>query len=50
VGKLLEEAVKLRARFAVIVETGTTATVKSLETGQQTPPMPIAEVAKIVGG
>jgi histidyl-tRNA synthetase len=50
VGKLLEEAVKLRARFAVIVESGTTATVKNLETGQQAPPMLISDVAKIVGG
>ncbi|MCK6477266.1 MAG: histidine--tRNA ligase [Phycisphaerales bacterium] len=35
VGKLLREASDIRARFAVILESGTEATIKNLETGEQ---------------
>jgi len=49
VGKLLEEALKLRSRFAVILESGTSATVKNLETGQQTGAIALEDVIKTLG-
>lgn len=35
IGKLLQEAADVRARFAVILESGTEATIKNLMTGEQ---------------
>jgi histidyl-tRNA synthetase len=35
IGKLLQEAADVRAKFAVILESGTEATVKNLVTGEQ---------------
>jgi histidyl-tRNA synthetase len=51
VGKLLQEASAQRARAAVIIESGTHATIKNLSTGAQTPaPVPLAEVASALPG
>lgn len=50
VGKLLQEAGSLKARFAVIVESATHATIKDMATGQQTAqPIPLQQVAAAVG-
>jgi len=47
VGKLLKEAAQVGARFAVIVESATEATVKDLRTGEQWPDrVPIGEVGR----
>ncbi|HRQ71710.1 MAG TPA: ATP phosphoribosyltransferase regulatory subunit [Phycisphaerales bacterium] len=47
VGKLLKEAAQQGARFAVIVESATEATVKNLRTGEQWPDrVPIGEVGR----
>lgn len=35
VGKLLQDASKVNARFAVIIESATEATIKNLATGEQ---------------
>ncbi|MFO0830392.1 MAG: histidine--tRNA ligase [Phycisphaerales bacterium] len=49
VGKLLQEAAGLRARYAAIIESATHATVKDLATGQQTQqPIGLSEVAGAV--
>jgi histidyl-tRNA synthetase len=45
VGKLLQEASQLRARCAIIVESGTMASVKDLGGGGQLGPMPLEEAA-----
>ena len=47
VGKLLKEAVQQGARFALIVESATEATVKDLRTGEQWPDrVPIGDVGR----
>jgi len=47
IGKLMQEAVSLRARFAVIVEGPQGGTVKDLTTNMQdASPMPIAGLAE----
>jgi histidyl-tRNA synthetase len=51
VAKLLQEAAGVNARVAVIIESGSTATVKDLVTGSQTPsPVPIAAVVLMLVG
>ncbi|PKL33509.1 MAG: hypothetical protein CVV40_00630, partial [Planctomycetes bacterium HGW-Planctomycetes-2] len=51
VGKLLGEANACHARFAVILESGEHCSLKNLETGEQTPDLPLAEVgARIARG
>ncbi len=49
VGKLLQEAAGLRARFAVIVESGAEATVKDMGSGAQRK-MGLGEVMGVVRG
>jgi histidyl-tRNA synthetase len=44
VGKLLGEANNAHARYAVIIESAETCSLKNLESGTQTPDIPLAEV------
>jgi len=51
VGKLLGEANACHARFAVILESGEHCSLKNLETGEQTPDLPLSEIgARIARG
>ncbi len=45
VGKLLGEANSAHARYAVIIESAETCSLKNLESGEQTPDIPIPDVA-----
>ncbi len=51
IGKLLQEAAALRARFALIVESASTVTIKDMATGKQDEsPRPIAEAVTRLRG
>jgi len=49
VGKLIQEAVGLRARVALILESATTASIKDLGTSVQTGPFPLEVALGMVG-
>ncbi len=49
IGKLLKDAASCAARFAVIVESSTHATLKSLDDGSQHPDIPLIELVKRLG-
>ena len=49
IGKLLKDASDCHARYAVIVESATHATVKNLESGEQHADVPLAEISSRCG-
>ncbi len=50
VGKLMKDAAASNARFAVIIESGETCTLKNLITGEEHKDTPIEKIAKMVAG
>lgn len=49
IGKLLKEAAACRARYALILETGSTGALKNLDTGEQTDGVAVGAVAAAIG-
>jgi histidyl-tRNA synthetase len=46
IGKLLQEASACHSRFAAIIESASHATLKNLDTGEQTQNVPLAEIGQ----